>query len=499
MARIYTNNEEEVLIERIKDGLGSKNIDKYIPIRIALSVALGLERWEMDSPKWADKILRPSSNAKGEYNLEQVTNLGKSGEYEGYDILMRCLFYEYHKEELESKGQNIFKDDSVYENLLTQYMHRGFFEIYSSYKSSDCFYQWCLDNLHFSEPKALADSHTLEVSSVNTNPNDLFAEMKKFFADQGIGIELVDQKSSYRHTIYRIKLKDNKQIKKFEQMSEQLGRAIGKTTALAPVKGAGLTYDIRVEKPKNEWKELGKEDFIKGFNAIPNTFSLGIFLGFDMDGKPFCEDMREKHILIAGQSGGGKTTFVRNIIISLLKGGIGKSNIVVIDPKQGGDYDVFDLGENYITDKQEAEDRLDGAIEEMDRRYREKLKPAKNSQTPYQVIIFDEFADWASQDKDKALSEKNAKLARMARASGIYLILITQRPDSKVIDGQIRSNMTMSIALKVKTAANSRIILDENGAENLTGAGDALIKVGGSLEGPLLVPYLEVSDITSLI
>jgi S-DNA-T family DNA segregation ATPase FtsK/SpoIIIE len=223
-----------------------------------------------------------------------------------------------------------------------------------------------------------------------------------------------------------------------------------------------------------------------------------MILGKDIVGKPFITDLKKlPHLLIAGTTGSGKSVGLNAMILSLLyKNSPDNLKLIMIDPKmlEFSIYnDIPHLLTPVITKPKEAITALSNMVLEMERRYtlmsqtktknienyNEKSKKETFDPLPYIVVIIDELADlMMTSGKDVELSI--ARLAQMARASGIHLIVATQRPSVDVVTGLIKANLPSRISYKVGQKVDSKIILDAMGAESLLGRGDMLFTPPGS-------------------
>ena len=212
--------------------------------------------------------------------------------------------------------------------------------------------------------------------------------------------------------------------------------------------------------------------------------------GVDILGRPLVFDLAEApHLFVAGATGAGKSVCLNALILSLLAAQR-RPELVLIDPK-GVDFDDYNgcsavRERRVITDMAEAVAMLRSLVEEMEQR-QNRLREfgARNigeAQTAGAdmrriVVVIDELADFLMQKS--GADEPLIRLAQKARASGIHLILATQRPEAATFPGLLRANIPSRIALTVQKATDSRIILDEGGAENLLMRGDMLIKLAG--------------------
>jgi S-DNA-T family DNA segregation ATPase FtsK/SpoIIIE len=222
-----------------------------------------------------------------------------------------------------------------------------------------------------------------------------------------------------------------------------------------------------------------------------------MILGKDIVGQPFITDLKKlPHLLIAGTTGSGKSVGINAMILSLLyKNSPDKLKFIMIDPKmlEFSMYnDIPHLLTPVITKPMEAINALANMVKEMERRYammadtrtknienyNEKAKENGNETLPYIVVIIDELAD-LMMTSGKEVELSIARLAQMARASGIHLIVATQRPSADVVTGLIKANLPSRLSYKVGQKVDSKIILDAMGADSLLGRGDMLFTPPG--------------------
>lgn len=235
--------------------------------------------------------------------------------------------------------------------------------------------------------------------------------------------------------------------------------------------------------------------FKEMINSIPegDKYRFHIPFGKDVTGKYVTGDIRKfPHMLIAGSTGSGKSIFIHSILMSLImKSRPEELKLILVDPKRVEMALYKDLPHllcPIIKDVTQVKVCLDKLIVEMERRntifehasvtnieqYNTIYAPQENmAKLPYIVLVLDEFAD--AVDVCKNISEPVARLAQKARSAGIHIILTTQRPTVDVVNGRIKANLPTTVALWVRTATDSTVILGEGGAENLAGHGDMLI------------------------
>lgn len=269
---------------------------------------------------------------------------------------------------------------------------------------------------------------------------------------------------------------------------------------------------LEVPNPKRQIvklsKLLGSQDFARFKGALP------LCLGKCITGEPFVQDLAKMpHLLVAGTTGSGKSVGVNSMILSLLyRFEPSKLRLILIDPKKvefSWYEDIPHLLCPVVDQMNLAKHSLQWCVKEMDRRYHlahllkvrnidtynQKVRELAASGTtmlshylkdvkedmpleelPYIVVVVDEMADLLMVDK-KGVEDSLIRLAQKARAAGIHLILATQRPSADVLSGLLRTNIPSRAAFQVATGSDSRIILDQMGAENLLGNGDFLFKM----------------------
>jgi len=293
-------------------------------------------------------------------------------------------------------------------------------------------------------------------------------------------------------------------INKIVNLSDDLALALRATSIriVAPIPGKAV---IGIELPNAKRAIVRFRGLVASSTFEKSKSKLTICLGRDIIGNPVVAELdRMPHLLIAGATGTGKSVALNAMICSLLyKSAPDEVKLIMIDPKriELSSYDgIPHLITPVVTDVNKATNALFWAVREMERRYEllsemksrhvkqynqkiEKEKDSDEGQTleklPYIVIIIDELADLmlaASRNVEVALT----RLAQMARAAGIHLILATQRPSVDVLTGIIKANFPTRLTFQVSSKTDSRTIIDTNGAENLLGNGDMLFLPPGT-------------------
>ncbi len=263
----------------------------------------------------------------------------------------------------------------------------------------------------------------------------------------------------------------------------------------APIPGKDV---VGIEVPNDEIQTIYLREILES-EVFKNAKSpLTIALGKDIVGNAFVTDLKKlPHLLIAGTTGSGKSVGINSMLLSLLYRNSPKTlRLMMIDPKmlEFSIYnDIPHLLTPVITDPKKAVNALSNMVAEMERRYRlmaeaktknienynEKMKELGEEELPFIVVIIDELAD-LMMTAGKDVEFYIGRLAQMARASGIHLIVATQRPSVDVVTGLIKANLPSRISYKVGQKIDSKVILDAIGAESLLGRGDCLFTPPGT-------------------
>lgn len=298
-------------------------------------------------------------------------------------------------------------------------------------------------------------------------------------------------------TTFEFKPAPNVKVSKILNLQDDLAMALKAQTIRiqAPIPGKDV---VGIEVPNESLQTIYLREILESEIFQNSTSPLTMILGKDIVGKPFVTDLKKlPHLLIAGTTGSGKSVGINSMILSLLyKNSPDNLKLIMIDPKmlEFSIYnDIPHLLTPVITKPAQAINALANMVGEMERRYtlmsqtktkniegyNEKAKKEGFDPFPYIVIIIDELAD-LMMTSGKEVELSIARLAQMARASGIHLIVATQRPSVDVVTGLIKANLPSRISYKVGQRVDSKIILDAMGAESLLGRGDMLFTPPGS-------------------
>jgi S-DNA-T family DNA segregation ATPase FtsK/SpoIIIE len=322
-------------------------------------------------------------------------------------------------------------------------------------------------------------------------------ELEETLLQHGVDARLTRIVPGPTVTRYEIELAPGVKVARVTGLSHDIAYALATPDVriLAPIPGRSA---IGVEVPNRRRQLVTLGDLLRSPEAKDADHPLQVGLGMDISGRSVMLHLGElPHVLIAGATGAGKSSCINAIVTSLLVRTTPEEvRLILVDPKRVelGQYnDVPHLLTRVITNPKKAADALQWAVREMDRRYdlvadagvrdidgyMEKydvgaLDPERFDRFPYVVVVVDELND-LMMVAGRVVEESVVRIAQMARAVGIHLVIATQRPSVDVITGVIKANIPSRLAFSVASQADSRVILDTGGAEKLVGLGDMIV------------------------
>jgi len=317
-------------------------------------------------------------------------------------------------------------------------------------------------------------------------------DITQVFRDLSIKGEIVDEIKGPAVTRYHVKIPAGSTLKSYTARTDDIALSLGvKSVAIAPIVGTPLLLGMDVPNP--EQKVVPLTEILSSATA-GEAAQTAFGLGKNMYGRIIMPDIvKMPHLLIAGTTGSGKSVCINTIICSLLLRNTPKEvRFIMIDPKMvelSGYNGIPHLIMPVITDMQLAMEALSIVVDIMEDRYVKLMETGTRNiegynnldgeeKMPRIVVIIDEMAD-LMMTSGKEIEEYIIRIAQKARACGIHLIVATQRPERVVITGLIKANIPSRIAFMVRARVDSKIILDEEGAENLLGRGDMLYYPAG--------------------
>ncbi|KKP43365.1 MAG: translocase FtsK protein [Parcubacteria group bacterium GW2011_GWA2_33_14] len=368
-------------------------------------------------------------------------------------------------------------------------------------------------------PVDLLSKNETAPTSGNIKENSLI--IKKTLENFGIPVEMAEVNVGPTVTQYAFKPAEGVKLSKITTLSNNLALALAAHPIRieAPIPGKSL---VGIEVPNKVRATVVLRNLITDANYQNSESPLLVALGKDVSGAPIYTALEEMpHILVAGATGTGKTIFLNSLILSLLyKSTPDNLRMIMVDPKRVEFQNYNDIPHllcPVIYDATKTMNALQWLAKEMERRFEvfseiptrniktyntNKSVIASGSQLPYIVLVIDELADLMAA-KGRELEAGIVRLAQMARATGIHLVLATQRPSVEVITGLIKANITSRITFQVASQIDSRTVLDTAGAEKLIGAGDMLFLSSKSskitrIQGPYISEN-EVKKVTDWV
>ena len=341
--------------------------------------------------------------------------------------------------------------------------------------------------------KVDAKSHNVDESELDDKIRYLIEKLAHFKIDG----DVVRTYAGPVVSTFEFKPAANVKVSKILNLQDDLAMALSAETIRiqAPIPGKDV---VGIEIPNDTVDTIYLRELLDSKLFKESASPLTIALGKDIVGKPFITDLKKlPHLLIAGTTGSGKSVGINAMILSLLyKNSPDQLRLLMIDPKmlEFSIYnDIPHLLTPVITKPKQAIVALNNMVSEMERRYElmsetrtknienynDKVKREGGEHFPYIVVIIDELAD-LMMTSGKDVEHSIARLAQMARASGIHLVVATQRPSVDVVTGLIKANLPSRISYRVGQKVDSKIILDQMGAESLLGRGDMLFTPPGS-------------------
>ncbi|WP_283170447.1 FtsK/SpoIIIE family DNA translocase [Curtanaerobium respiraculi] len=345
-------------------------------------------------------------------------------------------------------------------------------------------------------PMELLTQATKESASAESQETlrDTAMLLQETLADFGVEATVVDWAAGPTVTLFKVSLPSGVRVSKVSNLTDDIALAMASqgVRIFSPIPG---TNYVGIEVPNVKRRSVLLSDVLPAAGKGP----LQVAIGEDVEGNPIVSDLAKMpHLLIGGTTGSGKSVSINGMIMSILmRATPAEVRFIMVDPKRVEFTPYNGIPHLYVpvvTECKEAASALSWAVAEMERRLKVFAKVgARNigqynakaqagmrigddeaEELPYIVIIIDELAD-LMMNVGKEVEFSISRLAQLARAAGIHMIVATQRPSTNVVTGLIKANITNRIAFNVASGIDSRVILDTPGAENLIGWGDMLL------------------------
>lgn len=318
-------------------------------------------------------------------------------------------------------------------------------------------------------------------------------------------------------TLYEFYVQVGTRMSKIRNLKDEISAAlrIPNVRVIAPTERG----TVGIEVPNTERENISMMEMLFSDEYLNTTMELPLVIGRKVDNSVFMADLATMpHLLVAGATGMGKSVGLNVIISSLLnKKSPDELKLVLIDPKQV-ELSIYDtIAKPYLahlnglpaisTTVNEAQQTLEAVIREMEKRYSilneagvrniQDYNATADMKIPYYVVIIDEYGDLILQG-NKEMENAICRIAQKARAVGIHMIISTQRPDTKIVTGNIKANFPTRIAFRTTTGTDSRVILDRIGAERLTGRGDMLFFNGSPECTRIQCAYISTNEVNTM-
>ena len=498
-ASYSSSRDADTLGKEIKKLMGAES--NYEVVRLALGCSLGLESFP-----------EPAPDAKG--------GIIKGLQLFGDEASCNYLWIGLLGEALRRRGEETLTLEAL-QKLVRDHWHRGILmlERYREEAGNELkpFVDILVRKANLPEQAdtmlstgSVAAVVDMEVKKLDESACDL---LLKQLRSVGINAEIRETLAGPRINRYKLFLSNATDRRTLESHLDELGFALGlgNTLSLTDAREPKTCF-LDQPRPREEWQVVDISHFKRAAAAFDlNAMLLPVSPGVKIDGKPLVFDLAAMpHLLLGGTTGSGKSVCLNALLLSLLSYAEQRPlRFALIDPKQvefsawRGHRQLFC---DVATDTVAATELLETLVQEMEARY-ERFSAlgvnhivdarSKGDASEWIVLAVDELADLVMQDKNnEALL---VRLAQKSRAAGIHMILATQRPDAATFAGALRTNCPARIALRVSRANESKIIMDESGAERLQGAGDMIFRGGDGAATRAHSYNLRSEDATALL
>lgn len=489
VARVQLSEKDKGFIQQVMaDGWQRPDLEWWTVARIALARSL-----QMPTPPDPETFpVLPVQEGGIQLHAPQLIGETKSGD-DDYSDVYRAMISVY-------EGSDLFSDEVAFHAALQRHVRRGIAVLAAEWTPGTDFNRYLLQDM-FTEGEGKEEL-----------TDDLGDQVTSVMAEMGVDGRLVETAQGPRLTRFTYQLSLLDDLGRLKRGEDKLAFGLGLGDRAATVSSAAVERQVWIDipRPPNQWRTVDWSDVKPALRSQhAQGMTLPICLGTDVLGTPLLIDLAEApHLFLGGTTGSGKSMTLHAILLSLLTCRQ-PPDLLLVDPKavEFARYKSLDLlAGGVVTSAGDALAALNDLVKEMNRRQdvfaelevRDLAEAqAAGSDLKRIVAVIDELGDLFMQSDD--IQIPLIRLAQKARSAGIHLVLATQRPEAATFPGMLRSNVPSRVALTVQKGAESRIILDDVGAENLLGRGDMLVKFSGKpvvrAHGPRIMP----SDINGAV
>lgn len=489
VARVQLTEKDRNFIQQVMaDGWQLPGLEWWTVARIALARSLQIST--RPDPE-AFPVLSSQENGVV-LHAPQLIGETKS-EDEDYSDVYRALISVY-------EGTDLFADETAFHAALQRHVRRGLAAMAAEWTPGTDFNRYLLQDMF------------TEGGGSEELANELGDQVTGIMSEMGVDGRLVQMAHGPRLTrlTYQLALLDD--LGRLKRGEDKLAFGLGLGDRAASISSAAVERQVWVDIPRspNQWRTVHWSDVKPALRSqAAQGMTLPICLGTDVLGAPFLIDLAEApHLFLGGTTGSGKSMTLHAILLSLLACPQ-VPDLLLVDPKavEFARYKSLDLlTDGVVTSAGDALVALNELVKEMNRRQEVFTEfevrdlaeaQAAGSDLKRIVVVIDELGDLFMQSDE--IQIPLIRLAQKARSAGIHLVLATQRPEAATFPGMLRSNVPSRVALTVQKGSESRIILDDIGAENLLGRGDMLVKFSGQPVVRAHGPRIQPSDISGAV
>ena len=409
------------------------------------------------------------------------------------------------QKETRIKKEPVIKNNT---NFLDQEKHNNNFNDQEKFFTEKDF------NNKYNSPSLEILDNNINIKQKNKNQSNIKERselLEKVFSDFNIKISVVNVKLGPVVTLYEILPAAGIKINTIINLADDISRSMG-VGAVRIAQIFGTQY-LGVEVPNDHRESVTIKELLSDENFRSTTHKIPICIGKDISGNIEVIDLsKTPHLLVAGTTGSGKSVFINTLLASLLyKFSPSELRLILIDPKMlelSVYNDIAHLLTPVVTEPKKAIIALKWVCKEMERRYSmmneegtrnlEGYNKKSSEKLPYIVVFIDEMAD-LMMTAGKEVEHYVQRLAQMARACGIHLVMATQRPSVDIITGSIKANFPSRVSFQVASKYDSRTVLGEIGAEQLLGNGDMLMTKNGANLIRYQSAFISDSEVNKLI